>query len=76
MGYVCIGGSYGPGFALNQTEPLSHGFNGLLVPKKFNGVVWIFIKRFGFSSVWSKTWVYRFIGFWLIFFFTPKSLLI
>ena len=30
-------------------------FKGLLVPQNFNGLVWIFDKRFG-----SKTWVYRF----------------
>ena len=36
--------SNGHGFGSNRTESLSHGLNALLVPNKFNGLVW-----FGFS---------------------------
>ena len=44
-------------FRLNPNRTVTPWFNGLLVPKKFNVLVWIFDKRFSFGS---KTRVCRF----------------
>ena len=61
--YVCVA----MGTVSAQTEPnrtVKPWFNGLLVPKKINGLVWFGFSINGLVSVrfGSKTRVYRFIG--------------
>ena len=57
-------------FGSSRTALLSHSLNGLLVPNKFNGLVW-----FGFSINGSVLVLkLGFIGFWLTFFYLNSLL--
>ena len=49
-------------FQRKPNQPVNPWFNGLLVPKTFNGLVWFGFSINGSISVrfGSKTWVYRF----------------
>ena len=47
-------------FQLEPNQTVKPWFNGLLVPKKCNGLVWFTFSING--PVWFKTQVYRLIG--------------